>query len=71
MMVATVSQSHAATINRDGVVGINKTFSAQTLHHGKLALGVHSHIIDDAEQLEGGRINVDGVPDRTQGLPAP
>ena len=60
-MVATVSKGHAATINRDGVVGINKTFSAQTLNHGKLALGVHTHIIDDAEQLEGGAIDVDGV----------
>jgi outer membrane protein OmpA-like peptidoglycan-associated protein len=60
MAAAPVSKSHAATINRDGVVGINKTFSAQTLNHGKLALGIHSQIIDDAEQLEGGVIDVDG-----------
>ncbi|MEO6096763.1 MAG: OmpA family protein [Fibrobacteria bacterium] len=52
----------AATINRDGVVGISKTFSAQTLHHGKLALGVNSHIVDDAEQIEGSTIDVNGVP---------
>jgi outer membrane protein OmpA-like peptidoglycan-associated protein len=56
------STGFAATINRDGVVGINKTFSAQTLHHGKLALGVYSHIVDDAEQIQDGTINVDGVP---------
>ncbi len=52
------STALAATIDRDGVAGINKTFSAQTLHHGKLAIGIHSQIIDDAQQLQDGVINV-------------
>jgi outer membrane protein OmpA-like peptidoglycan-associated protein len=55
------SISFAATIDRDGVVGINKTFSAQTLHHGKLAIGVHSHIVDDAEQIQNSVITRNGV----------
>ncbi|MDB5102665.1 MAG: hypothetical protein JWP91_354 [Fibrobacteres bacterium] len=54
--------SFAATIDRDGVVGINRTFSAQTLHHGKLAIGVHSHVVDDAEQIQNSTINQDGAP---------
>jgi len=55
------STGFAATIDRDGVVGINKTFSAQTLHHGKLAIGVHSQIIDDAAQVDQSNINVNGT----------
>ncbi|MEO7424377.1 MAG: OmpA family protein [Fibrobacteria bacterium] len=54
-----VSTAMAATVDRDGVTGINKTFSAQTLHHGKLAIGVHTQIVDDAEQLQDGSITVD------------
>ncbi|HKP96291.1 MAG TPA: OmpA family protein [Fibrobacteria bacterium] len=56
-----VSTASAATIDRDGVVGINKTFSAQTLHHGKLAIGLHSHIVDDVMQLQDGIINREGT----------
>lgn len=56
-----VSTALAATIDRDGVVGINKTFSAQTLHHGKLAIGLHSHVVDDALQLQDGIINRNGT----------
>ena len=41
----------ASTVDRDGVAGIDKTFSAQTLHHGKLAIGVHTHVIDDAQRF--------------------
>jgi outer membrane protein OmpA-like peptidoglycan-associated protein len=59
--VLLASTTFAATINRDGVVGINRTFSAQTLHHGKLALGVHSHIVDDALQLQDNRLTRNGV----------
>jgi outer membrane protein OmpA-like peptidoglycan-associated protein len=44
-------------LNRDGVVGINKTFSAQTLHHGKLGIGVQTQIIDDQLEVEKGEIN--------------
>ena len=56
-----VSTALASTIDRDGVEGINKTFSAQTLHHGKLAIGLHTFVVDDAQQLENGQINSDGT----------
>ncbi len=55
------SAALATTVNRDGVSGIDRTFSAQTLHHGKLAIGVHSHIVDDAAILENSSISRDGV----------
>jgi outer membrane protein OmpA-like peptidoglycan-associated protein len=56
------SAAIASTVDRDGVAGVNKTFSAQTLHHGKLAIGVHTHVIDDANQVEGATITQDGTP---------
>lgn len=56
LTMVLASAAFATTVNRDGVAGINKTFSAQTLHHGKLALGVHTHIVDDADVIEGAQI---------------
>src|SRR6476469_3253507 len=55
------SAAFATTVDRDGVAGIDKTFSAQTLHHGKLAIGVHTHIVDDAATLQNSTIEQDGV----------
>ena len=51
LLTALASAAWSTTVDRDGVTGINKTFSAQTLHHGKLAIGVHTHVVDDAEIL--------------------
>ena len=59
--LALASAALATTVNRDGIAGIDRTFSAQTLHHGKLALGVHSHIVDDAAVLENSTITRNGT----------
>jgi outer membrane protein OmpA-like peptidoglycan-associated protein len=61
LLTALASAAWSTTVDRDGVTGINKTFSAQTLHHGKLAIGVHTHVVDDAEILENARITRDGT----------
>ncbi len=48
------------SLNRDGIVGVNKTFSAQTLQHGKLGIGVHTQVIDDQVELQNSEITVNG-----------
>src|SRR3954463_14117262 len=55
------STAFGAALNRDGLVGVDKTFSAQTLHHGKLGIGVHTAISDDELQIENATINQNGV----------
>ncbi len=51
-----------ASLNRDGLVGINKTFSAQTLGHGKIGIGFHTQAVDDQLQVKDGVITQDGSP---------
>ena len=48
------------SLNRDGIMGINRTFSAQTLNHGRLGIGVHSHVVDDQLVLQNGTMDVNG-----------
>jgi len=62
LVIALASSAWATAIDRDGVAGIDKTFSAQTLGHGKLALGVHTQVVDDEAVLENTVINVNGNP---------
>jgi outer membrane protein OmpA-like peptidoglycan-associated protein len=62
LVIALASSAWATAIDRDGVAGIDKTFSAQTLGHGKLALGVHTQVVDDEAVLENNLINVNGNP---------
>ena len=45
-----------AAVNRDGIMGVNKTFSAQTLQQGKLTFGANTQIIDDQNILQDGSI---------------
>jgi outer membrane protein OmpA-like peptidoglycan-associated protein len=61
LVLALASSALATAVDRDGVAGINKTFSAQTMHHGKLSIGVHSHVVDDEGVLENNQINRNGA----------
>ncbi len=61
---AILATSAFASLNRDGMPGINKTFSAQTMHHGKLGIGVHSQVIDDQLEIKDAKIarDFEGIP---------
>ena len=59
---AILVASASATLNRDGIMGINKTFSAKTLQHGKLGVGVHTQVVDDQEVIQDAQITQDGQP---------
>ncbi|HLP40942.1 MAG TPA: hypothetical protein VK465_05500, partial [Fibrobacteria bacterium] len=63
--VLTVT-SALGSLNRDGLPGINRTFSAKSLGHGRLGVGVHSHVVDDEAVVQNGRINVDGNAGRLE-----
>jgi outer membrane protein OmpA-like peptidoglycan-associated protein len=39
-------------LDRDGILGIDKTFSAQTMHHGKLGIGLHTELVNDESVIE-------------------
>src|SRR5690606_29632226 len=60
------STAFTGTLNRDGVAGINKTFSAKTLGHGKLGLGGHFHFVNDEMTIRDGAINVNGTPSQLE-----
>jgi outer membrane protein OmpA-like peptidoglycan-associated protein len=47
--------------NQDGMIGVGKTHSAQTLTEGRLQISAYSHVIDDDRQLEDVVVNRDGV----------
>src|SRR5688572_8456319 len=63
--VLTVTSAFGS-LNRDGLPGINRTFSAQSLGHGRLGLGVHSHVVDDEMILQDGTIVVGGNEGRLE-----
>jgi outer membrane protein OmpA-like peptidoglycan-associated protein len=50
-----------ATPNQDGLTGTNKTESAQTLGKGKLQISAYSHLIDDENLVQDGRVTRSGV----------
>jgi outer membrane protein OmpA-like peptidoglycan-associated protein len=48
-------------LNRDGLPGIHKTFSAQSMGHGRLGLGYFGHLVDDQLILQDGGFNRNGA----------
>ena len=60
-LFAIMATSAFASLDRDGIVGINKTFSAKTLQAGKLGLGFHTQVVDDQLQVQDSKIDNDGV----------
>ena len=57
---ALLVASASGALNRDGIPGINKTFSSQPLGNGHMGFGVYGQLIDDELMLQDGQIDRNG-----------
>ncbi|HKP96631.1 MAG TPA: hypothetical protein VJ385_12810 [Fibrobacteria bacterium] len=70
LLAAAAGILAATPPDRDGLLGLNKTHSAQTLGKGRLLISAYSHWIDGNGILQDGEITRDGLAARPSRLSA-